>query len=54
VHDDGRYVERISLSEFAGSRYACGMFWFGRKWQTKIKNKILFDDMTGRKKSVIL
>lgn len=27
VHDDGRYVERVSLNEFAGSGYACGMFW---------------------------
>ena len=27
VHDDGRYVERVSLDEFASSRYACGMFW---------------------------
>ena len=28
VHDDGRFVERIQLSEFARSEYACGMFWF--------------------------
>ncbi|MCL5995610.1 MAG: DUF268 domain-containing protein [Chloroflexi bacterium] len=27
VHDDGRYVERVSLDAFVGSRYACGMFW---------------------------
>jgi hypothetical protein len=30
VHDDGRYVERVSLNEFAGNGYACGMFWFQR------------------------
>lgn len=28
VHDDGRYVERVSLHQFDSSRYACGMFWF--------------------------
>jgi len=33
VHDDGRYVERLGLNVFAGSRYACGMFWF-QKAQT--------------------
>lgn len=27
VHDDGRYVERVGLDEFACTRYACGMFW---------------------------
>ena len=28
VHDEGHYIERVSLDEFASSRYACGMFWF--------------------------
>jgi hypothetical protein len=28
VHDDGRYVERVELTEFDGNEYACGMFWF--------------------------
>jgi hypothetical protein len=28
VHDDGRFVERVSLNEFKDSSYACGMFWF--------------------------
>ncbi len=28
VRDDGRFVERIDLSEFRDSTYACGMFWF--------------------------
>jgi SAM-dependent methyltransferase len=28
VHDDGRYVENVQLSEFKDSEYACGMFWF--------------------------
>ncbi len=28
VHDDGRFVQRVRLSEFRDSRYACGMFWF--------------------------
>lgn len=28
VHDDDRYVERVSLDEFKESEYACGMFWF--------------------------
>jgi SAM-dependent methyltransferase len=27
VHDDGRYMERVGLSEFTGSHYACGMYW---------------------------
>ena len=31
VHDDGRYVERMGLDEFTGSRYACGMFAFRRQ-----------------------
>jgi hypothetical protein len=30
VHDDGHYVERVSLDEFAENRYACGMFWLRR------------------------
>jgi hypothetical protein len=30
VHDDGRYVEDVSLHEFANSEYACGFFWFRR------------------------
>jgi len=30
VHDDGRFVERVDLTEFDRSRYACGMFWFTR------------------------
>lgn len=28
VHDDGRFVQRVALSEFDGEAYACGMFWF--------------------------
>lgn len=28
VHDDGKYVDRVGLDEFTGSRYACGMFLF--------------------------
>lgn len=28
VHDDGRFVERVSLSELQNSDYACGFFWF--------------------------
>jgi len=28
VHDDGRYVEKVDIDEFADSQYACGMFWF--------------------------
>jgi hypothetical protein len=30
VHDDGRYVEQVELSEFSFSKYACGLFWFSR------------------------
>lgn len=30
VHDDGRYVERVELSAFQNSEYACGFFWFRR------------------------
>jgi hypothetical protein len=30
VHDDGQYVERVDLSEFSESNYACGFFWFRR------------------------
>jgi hypothetical protein len=30
VHDDGRYVEHVELTEFDRSYYACGMFWFTR------------------------
>ena len=30
VHDDGRYVERVDLSVFQDSEYACGFFWFRR------------------------
>jgi len=30
VHDDGRYLEWVSLEEFSNSRYACGMFCFHR------------------------
>jgi len=30
VHDDGRFVEHVDLSEFRDSLYACGMFWFRR------------------------
>lgn len=30
VHDHGTFVERVNLSEFRGSEYACGMFWFKR------------------------
>jgi SAM-dependent methyltransferase len=33
VHDDGRYVERVELSAFRNSEYACGLFWF-RQSQT--------------------
>ena len=28
VCDDGRFVERVNLTEFDKSEYACGMFWF--------------------------
>lgn len=28
VHSDGRYVEQVSVDEFACSEHACGMFWF--------------------------
>ncbi len=28
VHDNGHFVERVRLSEFASDNYACGMFWF--------------------------
>jgi SAM-dependent methyltransferase len=28
VHDDGRFVENVDLSEFRDSHYACGMFHF--------------------------
>jgi len=28
VHDDKRFVERVDLTEFKQSEYACGMFWF--------------------------
>jgi SAM-dependent methyltransferase len=28
VHDDGRFVERVSPDEFRLSDYACGMFWY--------------------------
>lgn len=28
VHDDGRYVEKVDIDEFADSQYACGLFWF--------------------------
>jgi len=31
VHDDGRFVERVSLSEFDKSEYACGMFLFKKR-----------------------
>lgn len=34
VHDDGRYVERVSLHEFDSSRYACGIFWFQKAQET--------------------
>jgi predicted SAM-dependent methyltransferase len=30
VHDDSRYVQHVSIDEFAHSRYACGMFHFRR------------------------
>jgi len=30
VHDDGKYVEHVGLSEFSESNYACGFFWFRR------------------------
>jgi len=26
VHDDGKYVPKVSLEGFANSRYACGLF----------------------------
>lgn len=28
VHDDGRFVEEVVITEFNDSDYACGMFWF--------------------------
>lgn len=28
VHDGGRFVESVGLTEFDGSDYACGLFWF--------------------------
>ena len=31
VHDDGRFVERIELTEFEESDYACGMFLFRKR-----------------------
>jgi hypothetical protein len=31
VHDDGRFVEQVELSEFRQSKYACGMFWFKKR-----------------------
>lgn len=31
VHDDGRFVEAVDLSEFEASEYACGFFWFRRE-----------------------
>jgi len=30
VHDDGRFVEMVSLGEFGVSDYACGFFWFAK------------------------
>ncbi len=30
VHDDGHFVEKVSLAEFEDSEYACGMFLFQR------------------------
>lgn len=30
VHDDGRFVECVGLTEFTNSRYACGFYWFRR------------------------
>jgi len=35
VHDDGRYVERVSLDAFKDGEYACGLFWFRRYSHTK-------------------
>lgn len=32
VHDDNRYVERSTPADFAGDRYACGMFWFRKSF----------------------
>ena len=31
VHDDGRFVEKIELTEFKESDYACGMFLFRKR-----------------------
>jgi hypothetical protein len=31
VHDNGRFVERVDLTEFQDSNYACGLFWFRRE-----------------------
>jgi len=28
VQDDGRYMEKVDLSEFRESEYACGLYWF--------------------------
>lgn len=33
VYDNGRYVEHVGISEFDNSDYACGFFWFRRKYQ---------------------
>ena len=32
LHDDGRFVERVGLDEFRESEYACGMFWFRKRY----------------------
>lgn len=31
VNDKGRYMERVDLSAFKDSEYACGFFWFARE-----------------------
>lgn len=35
VHDDGRFVENVDLSEFRNSDYACGMFHFRKMGGTR-------------------
>ena len=30
IHDNGHYVERVELTEFSESEYACGLYWFRR------------------------
>jgi SAM-dependent methyltransferase len=38
VHDDGRYAEKVGLSAFDSSEYACGFFWFRRRGSSGFGN----------------